>query len=154
MWRYMPGERADNVLFTTWYEGLAPMPADAPLTAQDFDKLLTVRDQVAKVLEPMRANGQIGAALEAEITISADQDTIGKWQPLTEELRFFFISGDVTMHAVDADQVFVLAAPTQKDKCVRCWQHRADVGDDPAHPGLCGRCVSNVGGPGEDRRWF
>jgi isoleucyl-tRNA synthetase len=23
-----------------------------------------------------------------------------------------------------------------------------------AHPELCGRCVSNIEGPGEDRKWF
>ncbi|MDR1076896.1 MAG: isoleucine--tRNA ligase [Xanthomonadaceae bacterium] len=154
MWRYMPGPRVDNVLFATWYEGLAPLSEDAPLNAQDFERLLALRDQVAKVLEPMRANSQIGAALEAEITVSAGPELTGKWRPLSEELRFFFISGDVTVQSVDADQVYVLAQPTQKTKCVRCWQYRGDVGGDAGHPELCGRCVSNVEGPGEDRRWF
>jgi isoleucyl-tRNA synthetase len=102
----------------------------------------------------MRANGQIGAALEAEIEISADAVTAARWQPLAEELRFLFISGDVTVKPVDADEVFVLAKPTTKPKCVRCWHYRADVGSVAAHPELCGRCASNVDGAGEDRRWF
>src|SRR5690606_31241869 len=53
VWRHLPGQRKDNVLFETWYEGLAPLPADAPLSAADFERLLALRDQVAKVLEPM-----------------------------------------------------------------------------------------------------
>ncbi|MGN6512391.1 MAG: isoleucine--tRNA ligase, partial [Lysobacteraceae bacterium] len=70
MWGYLPkvteqGERAGNVLFATWYEGLAPLGEDAALDAEDFARLLGLRDQVAKVLEPMRASGEIGAALEA-----------------------------------------------------------------------------------------
>ena len=48
----------------------------------------------------------------------------------------------------------VSARPTAKPKCVRCWHHRADVGLVAAHPHLCGRCVSNVEGPGERRQWF
>jgi isoleucyl-tRNA synthetase len=36
---------------------------------------------------------------------------------------------------------------------VRCWHHREDVGADPAHPELCGRCVENVAGTGEVRRY-
>jgi isoleucyl-tRNA synthetase len=48
----------------------------------------------------------------------------------------------------------VFAQPTTKAKCVRCWHHRADVGAHAAHPQLCGRCVSNIEGPGEDRMWF
>nr|WP_295377048.1 isoleucine--tRNA ligase [Pseudoxanthomonas sp.] len=154
MWGYLPGEHAGNVLFATWYDGLAPLPADATLSAADFDQLLALREQVAKVLEPMRANGQIGAALEAEIAISVNAALASKWQPLAEELRFFLISGDVSVGAVEADDVFVLAQPTEKRKCVRCWHHRADIGVNPAHPELCGRCATNVDGPGEDRRWF
>ncbi|WP_203321606.1 isoleucine--tRNA ligase [Pseudoxanthomonas beigongshangi] len=154
MWGYLPGERTGNVLFATWYDGLAPLPADATLTAADFDQLLALREQVAKVLEPMRANGQIGAALEAEIAVSVNAALAAKWQPLAEELRFFLISGDVSVGAVEADEVFVLAQPTDKAKCVRCWHHRADIGANPAHPELCGRCASNIDGPGEDRRWF
>ena len=80
--------------------------------------------------------------------------TAAKWQPLAEELRFFFISGDVTVSEVSADDVFVLATPTTKSKCVRCWHHRADVGQHAAHPELCGRCVVNIDGAGEERVWF
>ena len=154
IWGFLPGERVANVLFATWYEGLSPLPADGPLSAEDFDKLLALREQMAKVLEPMRANGVIGAALDAEIAVSASAETAAKWQPLAEELRFLFISGDVAVSAVNADEVFVLAQPSTKAKCVRCWHHRADVGVDPAHPELCGRCVSNIEGPGEERKWF
>ncbi len=154
MWGYLPGERTGNVLFATWYDGLAPLSADAALNAADFDQLLVLREQVAKVLEPMRANGLIGAALEAEIAVSVNAATAAKWQPLADELRFFFISGDVTVSEVSADEVFVLATPTTKSKCVRCWHHRADVGAHAEHPELCGRCVSNIDGAGETREWF
>ena len=154
IWGFLPGERVANVLFSTWYEGLSPLPADAPLGAEDFDKLLTLREQMAKVLEPMRANGVIGAALDAEITVSASPELASRWTPLAEELRFLFISGDVTVTAVNADEVFVLAQPTSKEKCVRCWHRRADVGADASHPELCTRCVSNIEGVGEARKWF
>ena len=96
-----------------------------------------------------------GDAGEAEITLRcgvADQNWLA---PLTDELRFLFISGDVEVVADDGIQdIAVLAAKTAKAKCVRCWHHRADVGADPTHPELCGRCVGNVEGPGEERRWF
>jgi isoleucyl-tRNA synthetase len=154
LWGYLPGERKENVLFATWYEGLAPLPADAPLNAADFDQLLALREQVAKVLEPMRANGAIGAALEAEITVAANEATASRWQPLAEELRFLLISGDVQVRPATTDEVFVSAQPTGKQKCVRCWHYRADVGSVAAHPELCGRCVTNIDGAGEDRRWF
>jgi isoleucyl-tRNA synthetase len=160
MWGYLPkatpeGERADNVLFATWYDGLAPLGDGAALSVEDFDRLLALRDQVAKVLEPMRAGGEIGAALEAEIALAcavADQNWLA---PMVDELRFLLISGDVRLVADDAaKELVVLATPTAKPKCVRCWHHQADVGANPEHPLICGRCVGNIEGPGEDRRWF
>jgi isoleucyl-tRNA synthetase len=36
-------------------------------------------------------------------------------------------------------------------KCERCWHYREDVGVNPAHPTICGRCDSNLHGNGEIR---
>jgi len=160
MWRYLPadpasGKREHNVLFATWYDGLRPLAADAPLSSGDFDRLLALRDQVAKVLEPMRAAGKIGAALDAEIALECGASD-GAWlAPVVEELRFLLISGDVTLHGGGTDRgIGVAASVTTKPKCVRCWQRRADVGTHTGHEEICGRCVSNVEGPGETRLWF
>jgi isoleucyl-tRNA synthetase len=156
MWGHLPGERAANVLFATWYDGLAPLEDGASLSPADMDGLLALREQVSKVLEPMRAADEIGAALEAEIELRcgvADQNWIA---PLVDELRFLLISGDVRV-VPDAEAkgvIGVFAQPTAKPKCVRCWHHREDVGAHAAHPLLCGRCISSIEGPGEDRRWF
>ncbi|KGM56542.1 isoleucine--tRNA ligase [Lysobacter arseniciresistens ZS79] len=160
MWGHLPAEtgqgaREDNVLFATWYEGLAPLPDGAALSADDFRRLLALREQVSKVLEPMRAAGTIGAALEAEIALHAGVADQNWLAPIVDELRFLFISGDVSVVADEqAADIRVAAARTEKAKCGRCWQHRGDVGAVEAHPTLCGRCVDNVDGDGEDRRWF
>jgi isoleucyl-tRNA synthetase len=154
MWGYLPGKRLGHVLFSTWYDGLAPLGTEAALSAADFDQLLALREQVAKVLEPMRASGAIGAALDAEIAVTADAATAARLSPLAEELRFLLISGDVTVVQGPVEGLSVLAEPTTKAKCVRCWQRRGDVGANAEHPELCGRCVSNISGVGEDRTWF
>ena len=156
MWSHLPGERAGNVLFATWYDGLAPLGGDAALSASDMDGLLALREQVAKVLEPMRAAGEIGAALDAEIELRCGVAEQNRLAPLADELRFLFISGDVRV-VPDAEAkgvVGVFAQATAKAKCVRCWHRREDVGADPRHPELCMRCVSNIEGPGETREWF
>ena len=159
MWRHMPpaatGEREANVLFATWYDGLAPLDGDVPLSSADFDRLLALREQVAKVLEPMRASGAIGAALEAEVTVACGPGAdLARLAPLADELRFLLISGDVVVQPGEGPGLHVTAVPTTKPKCIRCWQYRADVGSVAAHPQICGRCVDNLDGDGEDRQWF
>lgn len=153
IWGFLPGERDKNVLFTTWYEGLHELPADAGLNADRFDRLLALREQVARTLEPMRAAGEIGAALEAELAIDVSAEIAAWLEPLQQELRFLFISGDVQVQAGTA-AASIIASKTSKPKCVRCWHHQADVGANPGHPELCGRCIVNIDGAGETRRFF
>ena len=47
----------------------------------------------------------------------------------------------------------IIAAAATAEKCERCWHRRDDVGQHAAHPTLCGRCVTNIEGPGEERRF-
>ena len=164
VWASMPGSRSESVLFETWYDGL-----DVRQDGDDrgwWSTLLGVRASASQVLERMRKDGQIGASLDATVTIHADTATQAALAESASELRFFFITSDVALSPLegrpasaervelDGAEVYVSAAVSDAAKCIRCWQHRADVGADPAHPEICGRCVENVTGQGEDRRWF
>jgi isoleucyl-tRNA synthetase len=164
IWQHLPGTRSESVLFETFYEGL-DVRQDAETRAW-WSKLLTIRETASRVLEGMRKAGQIGASLDATLTLHADLPTQSALAESADELRFFFITSDVTLAPLEGrpanaekveleeGEVYVSAAVTDWAKCIRCWQHRADVGHDPAHPEICGRCVENVAGQGEDRRWF
>lgn len=172
IWQSMPGERDDSPLFATWYDGLAPLSADARLDDGDFARLLDVRAAVAKVLEGMRAGGTVGASLEADVVLYVDDATRARFEPVADELRFFFITSTLTLRPLqersaaaaesvldDGSRVFVDAQASSHGKCVRCWHYREDVGASGEHPELCGRCVVNVEalagqGEGESRRWF
>ncbi len=165
IWQNMPGERADSVLFETWYEGLAAEQGDATQRAW-WTTLRAIRETASRTLETMRKNGDIGASLQAEITIYADAQVRGQLAESASELRFYFITSDVHVarledRPVDAQRVeleageaWVQASVSGANKCVRCWHHREDVGTNDMHPELCGRCIDNVDGDGEARRWF
>jgi len=83
---------------------------------------------------------------------------------LQQELRFVLITSEASVKGLDqADDgciettiesgqtIKVKVAASQETKCVRCWHHRDDVGSNDEHPELCGRCVENVAGNGEQR---
>ncbi|KZC24046.1 isoleucine--tRNA ligase [Rhodanobacter thiooxydans] len=165
IWQALPGERGDSVLFETWYDGLAATQ-NSPEQRRWWADLLAIRDTGARVLEGMRKAELIGAALEAKLAIHADEATVARYAPAASELRFFFITSEVRLDLAGgqpADAVltelegadaWVSATVSGAAKCVRCWHRREDVGSHAGHPELCGRCVGNVEGPGEDRRWF
>jgi isoleucyl-tRNA synthetase len=165
IWQAMPGERGGSVLFETWYAGLAATQG-SPEQRRYWADLLAIRVAASRVLEGMRKAEQIGAALEAKLVIHADAAIQSRYADVADELRFFFITSDFTLaplvpRADDAAKVelegaeaWISASVSNAAKCVRCWHRRADVGSHAEHPELCGRCISNVEGPGEDRRWF
>jgi isoleucyl-tRNA synthetase len=104
---------------------------------------------VSKELELVRVAGGIGSSLQAEVSFHASPDTQALLAPLGDDLRFVFITSQARVLPADADRVEV--TPSTAQKCDRCWHYRADVDAHPEHPGLCGRCVSNLHGTGEGR---
>ncbi|MEO7160418.1 MAG: zinc finger domain-containing protein, partial [Polaromonas sp.] len=70
---------------------------------------------------------------------------------LGDDLKFVFIISAIDLSAGSDVQASVSASPAAK--CERCWHYRDDVGIDPAHPTICGRCTSNLFGAGEDRKF-
>ncbi len=165
IWQQLPGERGDSVLFETWYDGLAAAQA-SPEQRRYWAELLAIRDTASRVLEGMRKAEQIGAALEAKLVLHADPETQARHAQAADELRFFFITSELELAPLaprphdavkvelDGAEVWVSAGVSSTVKCVRCWHRRDDVGSHAGHPELCGRCISNIEGPGEDRRWF
>jgi isoleucyl-tRNA synthetase len=156
IWAELPDRRHDSVLFATWQEldALEAVALDADEDAL-IDRLFDWRAQAQKQIETLRTEGRIGGSLEAEVTIAADAATDARLAPYLGELRFFFLASAVHLVAgAGGEGATITVAPTTAPKCVRCWHHRADVGSHADHPELCGRCVENVDGAGETRRFF
>ncbi len=70
-------------------------------------------------------------------------------QSLGDDLRFVFITSKASV--LPGAELRATPTPVTDAKCERCWHYRDDVGVDAAHPGLCGRCTSNLFGAGETR---
>jgi len=161
-WGFIPGARSKSVFLETWYEGLRAMPDAADQRAY-WDRVMRVRSAVGKELEGMRKQRVIGSSLDAEVDLYCDTALLHDLQRLGEELRFVLITSGAHLHPVDErpaeaaesefSGLFIMARPSEYPKCSRCWHHRADVGADAEHPELCARCVENVSGRGEQRRF-
>ncbi|TGG91090.1 isoleucine--tRNA ligase [Natronospirillum operosum] len=161
LWEHMPGEKAESVFLNTWYEGVRLL-ADDTVWGDDFwEVAIKAKEGTNKVLEHMRSEGMKGGSLGAEVTLYCTDDMRSVLEQLGDELRFVLITsqaavrpiGEAPAEAQDTgvEGLKVVATISEKPKCVRCWHHRDDVGADPAHPELCGRCVTNVAGAGEVR---
>jgi isoleucyl-tRNA synthetase len=145
VWSELTGE--DSVFLHTWHE--LPAQADEAGLLERWTRIRAVRADVQKELETVRVAGGIGSSLQAEVTLHASPETQTLLAPLGDDLKFVLITSQARVVAAGADRIEV--TPSAAKKCERCWHYRDDVDAHAEHPGLCGRCVSNLCGDGEVR---
>jgi isoleucyl-tRNA synthetase len=163
IWAAIPGQRGASVFLETWYQALLPIDTQASISRVTWDSVMATRTAVSKQLEQLRSQGAIGASLNAEVALFAAPELYAELGKLAGELHFVFITSSAEVAelsaapadavATELDGLKIKVSVSEHGKCVRCWHQRADVGQYEAHPELCGRCVENIDGPGEVRRY-
>jgi isoleucyl-tRNA synthetase len=160
VWSFMPGTRNESVFLNVWHQ----FPAGAERVSDiDWPAFIALKADVARQLERLRTAGEIGAPLEAEVVIYAPAAQAARFGALGDELRFLLITSQARVVETDtpptdavpshAENVWIKVEPSSRPKCVRCWHLRSDVGSDARYPELCARCVVNIEGPGEERKF-
>jgi isoleucyl-tRNA synthetase len=171
IWSFMPGSRNDSVFLEKWHA--LPDVENATKLLHRWQVISALGEGVKQALEALRKEGIIGSSLDAEVTIYTEGETYELLQSFGDELRFIFITSYAHLYRIDDseqqgnelqgwsrtvdewkdDRVYLDVAATTDKKCIRCWHHRHDVGDNPDHPEICGRCIDNVVNDGESRRY-
>ena len=167
LWQHLPAldtPRAPSVLLALHSTDLSPLLDDAQRTF--WANLIALRDAVNRVAEAARAEKRIKANLSARVHLYVDDALAAELAPIAEELRFVLIVSDLAIAPLtdapstltvetleNGRQVGIVVEASILPKCDRCWHHRPDVGQHAAHPNLCGRCIENIDGAGEARRW-
>ncbi|MDR0736296.1 MAG: isoleucine--tRNA ligase [Zoogloeaceae bacterium] len=147
IWQTLNGNAEDSVMLHTWHE--LPQIADEAALAARWEHISFARAEVLKALEALRIEGKIGADLQAAIVLSAEGEPFDALDALGDDLKFVFI---VSAAALRRGPFAVEVTAASGRKCERCWHVREDVGENPDHPELCGRCIDNLHGAGETRR--
>jgi len=125
-------------------------PQDDALLAK-WTRIREFRDAVNKDIEALRAVGQVGSSLQAEVRLEVNPEDHALLASLGDDLKFVFITSAIELVASGALSTSAIAS--SHTKCERCWHYRDDVGIEPAHPTICGRCTSNLYGAGESRQF-
>jgi isoleucyl-tRNA synthetase len=166
LWKQIPGDHSDSIFLQTWYEDLFDLNKDESMNMSFWQGILETRSAISKQLEDLRSEKIIGSSLDAEVSVYCNGELNKNMQQLENELRFVMITSEATVNTPDkasddsidvtlasGESIRIQTKASSHDKCVRCWHHREDVGSHKEHPELCGRCVENVAGDGEVRRF-
>jgi isoleucyl-tRNA synthetase len=150
LWAVFDGGKDDSVFFHTWHA--LPQVPGAPQLLAKWARLRELRNPVRKSIEALRGAGKVGSSLQAEVELRVDGADYELLAGLGEELKFVMLTSEArATRASGAADEGIEVRPSAHAKCERCWHYRADVGADAKHPSLCGRCVANLFGSGEQR---
>ena len=155
IWQFLPGASNESVFLQTWYEGLEGN-FDSPVIESCRD----INTHLRKELEEMRRNKVIGSSLDAEVDIYCKDENYQNLLGLKDELRFVFITSEARVNELSSkpsdakeidSSIAIKVYKSKHQKCVRCWHHRPEIGQNKMHNDLCDRCVENISGKGENR---
>ncbi len=162
IWQHMPGERGISVFLSTWFT-LPVIQLSADLDLDFWDSLLNIRMSVNKALETARNTGILGSSLEAHISIYAQENLLTRLSRIASELHFVLMVSKVSLYPIDKkpenssstdlEGLYIWVAASTDPKCERCWNLDSSVDDNSKYPKMCGRCVLNVEGMGEERQY-
>jgi isoleucyl-tRNA synthetase len=159
VWELLPGEgRAESVHLAAFPLVPQGFPDEALLAKYDF--LLKVRADVNRGLEEARKEKRIATAPEAAVTLVALND--GLYQKLQGQVAELLVltqaaalrvlppgeAGGLAGRRGEEAELLVAVEKAPGSKCVRCWYTYPDVGADPRHPQVCGRCRRVLEGQG------
>jgi isoleucyl-tRNA synthetase len=129
---------SDSIFLETYAQ--LPEPDTQLLTK--WSRIREIRDAVNKDIETLRAAGQVGASLQAQVHITVNAADHSLLSSLGADLKYVLITSGVTLNLGDA--LAVQTQVSQDPKCDRCWHYAADVGQHTDHPSLCTRCFSRL----------
>jgi isoleucyl-tRNA synthetase len=150
-WEFVPGKPASSVHEAGWKPSDFSTPESEKMI---WKNLFALRELVLPELEKARQAKKIGKSLEAEVwciysasspLAATFQDAKAKQDEFKELLNVssLLIHLDDRKPPVPAEHTI---AVKQFDaiKCERCWHWETDVGQNPEHPTICGRCIEAV----------
>ncbi|ACM23406.1 isoleucine--tRNA ligase [Thermotoga neapolitana] len=118
---------------------------------EDFEKLLSIREDVLKALEEKRQQDVIGHSLDAEVILVPRNDSVKalleEYRDVLEEL---FIVSKVSLSdgsgELKGELVEVTAKHAEGEKCQRCWKYTTEISRSEEFPAVCPRCLAVLKG--------
>ena len=158
VWRLMPGERDEtDSVHVAVIDDPGEQSDDEAALLHAWDRLLAVRDDVLRGIEALRsADEKVSDSMQAVVTLHAEDETLASLLAgHADVLADIFVCSEVKLSdrkapgewtvGTDEPKLSIQAVASSHPKCARCWNLRASVGENAAHPQLCARCAEAVG---------
>ena len=140
-WEFIPGKPTGSVHEANWQ----PKPlvrSEAEVGA--WAGLFTLREKLLPELEKARQAKTIGKSLEARAILRGTDLLLVDAKTHLECLRELANVSQLEVELIGNGVTAVEVVRAEGQKCERCWHWETDLGQNAAHPTICGRCVEAV----------
>lgn len=142
-WEFVPGRTDEAVHLLDWQPKAFAL--QEPERAV-WKALFELRDLALPILEQARQAKEIGKALEAKLVFSGTSAALKLAEAHLDSLRELLNVSQMELRP-GGETLVISVTKAAGGKCERCWHWETDVGSDPDHPTLCGRCAQAVKRP-------
>ena len=142
IWKYMPhiqSENVESVMLTDYPKVIEEYENKA--LEEKWDKIVELKEEVAKKLEEARAAKVIGHSLNAKVILTDEGKKLEFLKSIENVLQTVFIVSGLEIKEGKSDIKVEMA---EGEKCERCWMYSVTVGQDKENPGICHRCSENL----------
>lgn len=149
-WKIFTNDNSKSTLYESFTE--LDKIIDNKLILNKWDQIRDFRILVLKELENKRINNEIGSSLQSKLIIHVTKELYDILSSLNEELKFVYMVSSVELKL--SDTIFVEVLRYNEPKCERCWHYDSTVTTSNKYPTICNRCIENVHGIGETRKYI
>lgn len=120
-------------------------------TRQNWEKVLLIRSEITKAIEPIRKSGEIGHSLDTAVELYVKDEFMQALEACHTDLRAVCIisqlktdnikNAPVDAYFAETEGIAVAVSKAKGEKCERCWIYSDELGTDENHPTLCPRCT-------------
>ncbi|MDI6602194.1 MAG: isoleucine--tRNA ligase [Thermoanaerobacteraceae bacterium] len=154
VWSYIPHKEEENCVSIQLADWPEPNKKYINLELESkWSRLMDIRSEVTKAIEIARNDKVIGHSLNAEVILYPSDNIKDIIEYFKDQLDTIFIVSKVTVEnfnsarediTYETENLKVKIQQAPGKKCSRCWVYSETVGQNPEHPELCQKCVSNL----------
>jgi len=155
IWSNLPhGADGEPSVHMTLFPDMDESKIDEDL-AERWERLLGIRSEITRAIEPARKAKIIGHPLDARVVLFPSNNLRELIEPHLEDLRVASIVSQVELgpdgkapdQAYRSDLFEGLAIHIEAyagEKCPRCWKRRTDIGSVSRFPEVCATCADQL----------
>lgn len=165
IWDYLDTDQ-ESIFLTEHIE--LPKITNSLIQPEEWQQLMAIKNQFNQALELLRQQQVVGSSLAIDLVLGCSDELLKLLGKVGDELHYILITSsarvvgmkqfregtdDRFLFETNIEGLWLQLSLSTAPSCARCWHHCPSVDSDASRPKLCIRCIENIDGAGELRRY-